>query len=254
MDDVLSTIAKAACTLATRLPIETMLLLARLVRESKDCHDAKARIAEVLCQPYYRDLALSFVDSWKQCVEPFDPAAVALCLVTASHSECGHRQNQSVELVWTGPDSGAVPFRRTEQALLQVLDSAEDRITLVSYAVYRIPNVAAALVRAAQRGVRIKVIVETPDPSEGEQEYDTIQALGDEVAAACRIYYWPAKQREPHSGGKRGILHVKCLVADEKWLFLSSANLTEYAFTVNMELGTLVLSQAYSDWLFAVGW
>ena len=37
-----------------------------------------------------------------------------------------------------------------------------------------------------------------------------------------------------------GILHVKCAVADGRWLFLSSANLTEYAFTINMELGVLV--------------
>ena len=41
-------------------------------------------------------------------------------------------------------------------------------------------------------------------------------------------------------GDKAGILHVKCAVADGTWLFLSSANLTEYAFTINMELGTLI--------------
>ena len=28
-------------------------------------------------------------------------------------------------------------------------------------------------------------------------------------------------------------------MADGRWLFLSSANLTEYAFTLNMELGLL---------------
>jgi len=39
---------------------------------------------------------------------------------------------------------------------------------------------------------------------------------------------------------KAGILHVKCAVADGRFLFLSSANLTEYAFTINMELGLLV--------------
>jgi phosphatidylserine/phosphatidylglycerophosphate/cardiolipin synthase-like enzyme len=33
---------------------------------------------------------------------------------------------------------------------------------------------------------------------------------------------------------------VKCAVADGRSLFLSSANLTEYAFTINMELGLLV--------------
>jgi phosphatidylserine/phosphatidylglycerophosphate/cardiolipin synthase-like enzyme len=37
-----------------------------------------------------------------------------------------------------------------------------------------------------------------------------------------------------------GILHVKCVIADARWLFLSSANLTEYAFSTNMELGELI--------------
>jgi len=32
---------------------------------------------------------------------------------------------------------------------------------------------------------------------------------------------------------------VKCSVADGEWLFLSSANLTQQAFTINMELGML---------------
>ena len=39
---------------------------------------------------------------------------------------------------------------------------------------------------------------------------------------------------------KVGILHVKCAVADGEWLFLSSANLKQQAFTINMELGMLV--------------
>ena len=51
---------------------------------------------------------------------------------------------------------------------------------------------------------------------------------------------WPLEKREKDNNGKPGILHVKCAVADGRWLFLSSANLTEYAFTINMELGLLV--------------
>ena len=67
-----------------------------------------------------------------------------------------------MELVWTGPDVGVVPLRRTEQALLQVIDSATRRATVVSYAVYHIPRICEALVRAADRGVSINVIIETP--------------------------------------------------------------------------------------------
>ena len=96
----------------------------------------------------------------------------------------------------TGPDAGVVPLRRTEQAILQVIDSARRRITLVSYAVYRIRFVCEALVRACSAGgPRIDVIVETPDKVEGENEYNTIRALGEEVAASSTLYYWPKEQR-----------------------------------------------------------
>jgi phosphatidylserine/phosphatidylglycerophosphate/cardiolipin synthase-like enzyme len=40
--------------------------------------------------------------------------------------------------------------------------------------------------------------------------------------------------------GKLGILHVKCVIGDGRQLFLSSANLTKYAFSLNMELGVLI--------------
>jgi len=118
--------------------------------------------------------------------------------------------------------------------------AAKSRITLVSFAVYRIPNIARALVRAAQRGVRLTVIVETPDKIKGEGEYSTLQALGDEVAACSSVYFWPQENRPLSENNKSGLLHVKCAVADAQWLFLSSANLTQQAFTINMELGMLV--------------
>ena len=163
-----------------------------------------------------------------------------MALLTAAHGEETHRQSQSLELVWTGPDGGGGPFRHTEQAVLQVLDSASKRITLVSYAVYRIPRVRESLVRAAGRGVRIKVILETPNKCEGQNEYDTLQALGSEVASCATVYFWPECHRPKGDNDKHGILHVKCAVADGRWLFLSSANLTEQAFTINMELGLLL--------------
>ena len=163
-----------------------------------------------------------------------------MILRVAGLAEQAHRKKQAVELVWTGPVADAGPFRRTEQAILQVLDSAQQRITLVSYAVYKIPQIGQALAAAARRGVQIKVVVETPNRIEGQGEYDTIQALGADVGACAAVYYWPEEKRAVADGGKVGILHVKCAVADGRCLFLSSANLTEYAFSINMELGMLV--------------
>jgi len=73
-----------------------------------------------------------------------------------------------------------------------------------------------------------------------QSEYSTLQALGDEVARCSTVYYWPKENRKADGSGKLGSLHVKCVVGDGRWLFLSSANLTKYAFSLNMELGVLI--------------
>ena len=216
-----------------------MEALAHAILESAPEYLA-TEIARKVPHLHHRNLALEFVTKWRNQATSLDTSTVGIALLTAAHSERAHRDSQTVELVWTGPDTGDQPLRRTEPAILQVLDAARQRITLVSFAVYRIPNIATALTRAALRGVHITVIVETPHKIEGQGEYDTIRALGPEVEACSSVYYWPQEKRPRGSTDKPGILHVKCVVADGTWLFLSSANLTQQAFSINMELGMLV--------------
>ena len=242
MDNGLNAIAVEAEKLARALPYSLLVSVAESVASSdaSDPASTRDRIIQSISHPQYRSLVAGFLDSWESQAEKAAPRAVALALLTAAHSEKSHREDESVELVWTGPDVGVVPCRRTEQAVLQVIDSATERVTVVSYAVYRISHIRDALVAAARRGVRITVIVETPDRVEGQKEYNTLRALGDDVASCAAVYYWPQEKREKDAAGRSGILHVKCAVADGRSLFLSSANLTEYAFTINMELGVLV--------------
>ena len=232
-------IVEAATTLASSLPSSTVEAVAAAILTSSDA-SLKAEIAQRVAHHHHRDQALDFVDCWRSNASDLDASVVAVALQTAAVSERKHRDSQSVELVWTGPDGGSHSFRRTEQAILQLLDSATERITLVSFAVYSIPNIAKALVKAARRNVKLTVIVETPDKLGGENEYSTLRALGSEVEACSSVYYWPKENRKLSESNKPGILHVKCAVADSEWLFLSSANLTQQAFTINMELGMLV--------------
>lgn len=232
-------IVELAYALACNLPSGTVESIAAAILTCSE-GTLKAEITKRVPHHQYREMALAFVDRWRSEANAVDARTVSVALQTASLSEQTRRDSQSVELVWTGPDTDDAPFRRTEQAILQVLDAARSRITLVSFAVYKIPNVGKALVRAAQRGVRLTVIVETPDQLEGAGEYDTIQALGQEVAACSTVYFWPKENRTAGDNNKVGILHVKCAVADSHWLFLSSANLTQQAFTINMELGMLI--------------
>ena len=236
-------IAGDACRLAKILPHSVVESIATRLEECDGIDPAKmrSRIVHNLPSPHHRALVVAFLEQWNSLAFGVAPTAVAAALLAASEAEQeGHRETQTVELVWTGPDVGVVPLRRTEQAILQVINSATHRITLVSYAVYDVRFVSEALVRAAGRGTRIEVIVETPNKLEGENVYNTIRALGEEVAASSSLYYWPKEQRARDAGGKLGILHVKCVVADGRYAFLSSANLTDYAFAINMELGVLI--------------
>ncbi len=106
-------------------------------------------------------------------------------------------------------------FRQTEQAILEVVNSATRRLTVVSYAVYRIPRIREALVAAANRGVGIRLIVETPNRIEGQKTIGLLLALGDNVASACsRLLLAPG---EPAQGRQRQDRHPARQVRRGRW-------------------------------------
>lgn len=242
MNDEHHQIGAAAAGLADRLPHSVMVAVADAVAQHGGLEQATGRqaILQSLSTPDFRDATADFIDRWHSHAASVGSEAVAVALLTAAKSEHAHRHEETVEIVWTGPEPADTRFRQTEQAILEVVNSATKNLTVVSYAVYRIPRIREALVAAANRGVVIRLIVETPNRVEGQGEYDCLLALGDNVASACSVYYWPQGNRPKDDNGKIGILHVKCAVADGNRMFLSSANFTEYAFTINMELGLLV--------------
>jgi phosphatidylserine/phosphatidylglycerophosphate/cardiolipin synthase-like enzyme len=150
------------------------------------------------------------------------------------------RARQSLEIVWTGPASKESAFRRTDQALLALIQQAKTSIIIVTFAAYKVPHIAAALVAAAARGVQVTLILESVEESDGKVTVSAITGLGKELANAVAVYVWPLENRGTDSAGKRGSLHVKCAVADANAALISSANLTAYAMNLNMELGLLV--------------
>ena len=235
-------IAAEATRLAQSLPPSVAEAVAARLEggDGSDFGTLRGRVAQAVPSPHHRSLVVAFLDRWQSEAGGIPPQAVAAALLTAVLSERDRREGQAVELVWTGPDVGIVPLRRTEQVVLQVIAAASQRLLVVSYAVYNVPRICEALVRAADRGVAIDIIVESPDRLEGRKAYSTLAALGPTVAGRCGVYLWPIEGRYKGGTGRPGLLHVKCAVADGRWLFLSSANLTEQAFSINMELGVLI--------------
>src|SRR5207248_11655606 len=125
--------------------------------------------------------------------------------------ECaGERQEAArrrrVSIVWTGPPTEAVPVRRTDQALLELVNAAKRRLIVVSFAVYKVPAIAEALVGAAARGVSVAVVLESEAESGGKVDYEMAAALGSEVAKHATIYTWPAELRPKTAKGTRASL------------------------------------------------
>jgi phosphatidylserine/phosphatidylglycerophosphate/cardiolipin synthase-like enzyme len=235
-------IAGESRRLARLLPFSVIeSVVSRLEQgDSLDRDSLRNKVARSVPSAHHRALVIGYLDACRLAADPIPASALAVSLLTAAVAEREHRAQQSVELVWTGPDVGVVPVRRTEQVVLQVIDSATARLLVVSYAVFNIPRICDSLLRAADRDVAISVIVESSDRIAGQNAYSTLAALGPAVAGRSSVYLWPIEARFKGGGGKPGLLHVKCAVADGRWLFLSSANLTEQAFSINMELGVLI--------------
>lgn len=147
------------------------------------------------------------------------------------------------ELIWTGPANKRFPVRRLDQVLYDLVAKAEKRIVLVTFAAHRVPHLCAHLIRAVGRGVRLTLIVESEDESEGQLTKDAISAFQNVPLTSAQIYYWPLLKRERNDGGRPGKLHVKCAVIDNEAL-IGSANLTDDAFNRNMELGMLIRDRA----------
>lgn len=150
--------------------------------------------------------------------------------------------NPLTEIIWTGPANTRFPVRRVDQVLYDLISSARQRIVLVTFAAHRVRHLCAHLTQAVQRGVDLKLIVESEGESEGQLTLDAIAAFRDVPPTRTRLYYWPLAKRERNAAGRPGKLHVKCAVIDDVAL-VGSANLTDDAFNRNMELGMLVRDQ-----------
>lgn len=235
------TVAKEAARLAELVPASVLLRVADEISRTA-MHDSSypVRVSDCIPHAQFRACVSHFVDVWGRHLAEVPSEAAAAALRTAAICAERRHDRETAQLVWTGPATNSVPMRHTEQAVLEVIEDAKERVLVVSYAVYNIPRICEAIIEAAGRGCTIRLVIESPEPAEGKHAYDTLRALGPRVASVCEVYIWPSGSRPVDGKGRSGLMHVKAVVGDGRKLFLSSANLTEYAFTTNMELGILI--------------
>lgn len=176
--------------------------------------------------------------AWKDATS-LSPAEIAAALRGASAASKLAGRRGSVELVWTGPDTGLVAIRQTERVLCEVIESAKQRIFLVSFVAYEVKNVIQALRDAVAKQVRIDILLETDIERGGKVSVDSIDTMRKLVPSAS-LHVWKADGRSTGFGSASGAVHAKCAVADMDMAFITSANLSSAAMERNMELGILV--------------
>jgi len=165
------------------------------------------------------------------------PLELAAALRGASATASLIEKRETVEMVWTGPSTGLVASRHTEQVFLEVITSARRRLFLVCFVAHDIETVMTALQDAIGRNVEVDVLLESSKDHGGKIDIDSIDTFRNRLPSA-NIYAWGAESKS--SGKWTGAVHAKCAVADRALAFITSANLTSAAMERNMELGVLI--------------
>ena len=183
--------------------------------------------------PGGRQRVKAVTDAWK--CNDISGEELAGMLLGASHAYHAATAEQGAELVWTGPSSELVAMRKTEQALLQVIQGADRKLFLTSFVAYSLASIMEALTAAAERGVAVSMLLESSDQHGGSVSNDGIGEMRNALPTA-QVYFW-GERPEEFAGGK---VHAKVAAADERLCFISSANLTGHAMERNMEAGVLI--------------
>ncbi len=133
------------------------------------------------------------------------------------------------------------------EQVLSFIDSAERTLDIEMY-VFTSDEVAQALLRAHERGVRVRIILEKRVLSaENKKVFDALQSGGIDIAWATEEYK---------------LTHAKFIIADGGRLFIGSHNFSNSALHGNREASVIIHTLSVvnefrrifeEDWLKAAG-
>lgn len=228
MEKLLDAVTAVVCLVSP----EKVQAIANRVRLTS-ANKVAAALSGVVGTPAAAGVLNQLLDAWQTTNVSAD--ALASMLLAASHVFTKAAAQQSTELVWTGPTTPFVSTRRTEQALLQVINSAKQTLFITSFVAYDISAIVSALNAASGRGVAISMLIESSKNHGGSIKFDAIGGMRKLVPDA-KLYAWRTRDGD-FSGGS---VHAKVAVADNMICFITSANLTGHAMEKNMEAGVLI--------------
>ena len=163
----------------------------------------------------------------------------------------------SIELVWSGPDAGAGAITRDQSVLIrQLVERAEQRLLLTTYAFYKGPFITELFELIRERMIALPTLQVRMVCNIQRDRGDT--ASPETMLRKFQQQTWPRLWPEPPAPAlffdprslslerEKAVCHVKAVVADQEVL-VTSANLTDAAQLSNFELGLHLSSPASAD-------
>lgn len=180
------------------------------------------------------------------CLDP--PALARVLGMIEAEREAAEQAGSGPELVWTGPEVPGSASRDTGVVVRELFSGANKSVLVAGFAVYQGKDVFESLARRMEEvpGLAVKFFLNIQRP-QGNQDLE--QAIVRDFVQVFRERQWPGQRLpsiyyDPRSlaigGRERAALHAKCIVVDDLWAFVTSANLTTAAQERNIEAGLLV--------------
>ncbi|WP_405731180.1 DISARM system phospholipase D-like protein DrmC [Streptomyces sp. NBC_01537] len=182
------------------------------------------------------------LSAWRSTDPQLPGSALALALETAGHRYEQDLATHHVEIAVSGPVSDAVPIRLTASVAIQVIRAASTTLLVTSYAAFGIQEIVSEIRAAADRGVSVDLVLETAHASGGRLHGDSDgRTAFHELRFHPDVHLWQWANDERHGpGGRRGSMHAKVIAADRNTALLGSANLTDNAYSDNLEIGAVI--------------
>jgi phosphatidylserine/phosphatidylglycerophosphate/cardiolipin synthase-like enzyme len=186
-----------------------------------------------------------------QLGEGMPPAPIAWMLrrLVKERKAADLRWADVASLVWSGPSEGHDSTRDTGVVLSELFGRAEHHVLVSTFVIYDGLKVFAPLVRRMKERPELSVefYINIKSETGEDEDADVADFVGsfarEQWPAGARlpaIFYDPETLKKKAYGQKQTSLHAKCVVVDERWAFITSANFTEAAQARNIEAGVLL--------------
>ena len=158
------------------------------------------------------------------------------------------RAHDGVELVWSGPETGATETRETAVVLRELFLGAKRSILVATFVFYDGDSIFDDLARRLDDdGIDVRFVLHA--------EADASPTESRRRCAAAFRQNWPGKTmpriwidpRTTIEAPKKTTMHAKFVSVDDEVVFLTSANFTAAAQERNVEAGALLRQPVFAQ-------